>query len=352
VTSRRLMFAAAAAAIAFVLAFCALLAVDVYLHSKYERSAGFNVWGYRGSAVGRKRPGEYRIVMLGGSSAYGYGVTWDLAIPARLERDLQGRGAAGRTFRVVNLGYNNEGAYSFTFTMKDYDYLRYDLVCLYEGYNDLMADERRPNVQVFRHDSPIFRLTGYLPIFPIIFKEKAAAMLAGGDPGALYRAETKTVFRPGLAARAAASVLSATGDAGQAVERQLDRVSAESPHRVGDVSGTGCRPPWGQYCRAVADAIDLARARGRDVLFVTQPYERIDEASHARHVDQQREAMAMIERRYGADPHVAAVNLGEAIDLRDAALSFDGMHLTAEGNARIAARLVEPVLAMAGRGGA
>lgn len=350
-TRRRVAFAAAAAAIAFLGGFAALLAIDVYLHSKYERSAGVNVWGYRGPVVGRKQPGEYRIAMLGGSSAFGYGVTWDRAIPARLERDLERQLPGGRTFRVVNLGYNNEGAYSFTFTMKDYEYLRYDLVCLYEGYNDLMADERRPNVQVFRHDSPIFRLTGYLPIFPIIFKEKAASMLAGGDPGALYRAESKTVFRPGLAARAAASVLSATGDAGQAVERQLDRVSAEAPHRVGDVAGTGCRPPWGQYCRAVADAIDLARAGGRDVLFITQPYERIDEASHTRHVDQQREALAMVRRRFAADPHVGAVDLGEAVDLRDPALSFDGMHLTAEGNARIAARLVEPVMAMAARGG-
>ena len=87
------------------------------------------------------------------------------------------------------------------------------------------------------------------------------------------------------------------------------------------------------------------------MLFITQPYERIDEASHTRHVDQQREALAMVRRRFAADPHVGAVDLGEAVDLRDPALSFDGMHLTAEGNARIAARLVEPVMAMAARGG-
>jgi hypothetical protein len=344
---RRVAFAAIAVTIAFVGAFAALLGVDIYLHSKYEQSAGFNVWGYRGPRVGQKQPGEYRVVMLGGSSAYGYGVTWDRAIPALLERGLQRVAEPGRRFRVVNLSYNNEGAYSFTFTMKDYEYLQYDLVCLYEGYNDLMADERRPNVQVFRHDSPIFRLTGYLPIFPIIFKEKAAAMLAGGDPGALYRADGRTVFRPGLAARAAASVLTATGDASQAVERQLDRVTAEAPHRVGDTTGTGCRPPWGQYCRAIANAVDLARTRGRAALFVTQPYEQLDRGAHERHVDQQREALAMVLRRYGRDSRVGAVDLGEAVDLRDTSLSFDGMHLTAEGNERIAARLVDPVRAMA-----
>ena len=47
--------------------------------------------------------------------------------------------AASGAYTVVNLAYNNEGAYSFTFTMKDYGYLDHDLVCLYEGYNDLAA---------------------------------------------------------------------------------------------------------------------------------------------------------------------------------------------------------------------
>jgi hypothetical protein len=87
--------------------------------------------------------------MLGGSSAYGYGTTWDKAIPAILERRLAGRNAGPfRKFGVINLGYNNEGAYSFTFTLKDYQSLDYDLVCLYEGYNDVLGDWRAPNLSV------------------------------------------------------------------------------------------------------------------------------------------------------------------------------------------------------------
>src|SRR4029079_19632291 len=126
------------------------------------------------------------------------------------------------TYSVVNLGYNNEGAFSFAFTLKDYESLQYDLACLYEGYNDMMADPRRPNVSVFRHDSPVFRLTGYLPIFPIIFKEKAAMMLSGGDATALYRSDDgKTRFRPGLHVRTTAEVLRVTANVGQSLERQL-----------------------------------------------------------------------------------------------------------------------------------
>jgi hypothetical protein len=105
---------------AFAVSFVALLAVDVYLHGRFERSAGFNIWGYRGPTVSKKKPGEYRVVVLGGSAAYGYGVTWDRAIPAALERRLAARTPAQPRITVVNLGYNNEGAYSFKPTMQDY----------------------------------------------------------------------------------------------------------------------------------------------------------------------------------------------------------------------------------------
>ena len=85
---KKLIFAIAAATIAMVVTTTGLLIVDIYLHGRFERSAGYNVWGYRGPRIDRKLPGEQRIAMLGGSTAYGYGVNWDEAIPAQLEREL------------------------------------------------------------------------------------------------------------------------------------------------------------------------------------------------------------------------------------------------------------------------
>jgi hypothetical protein len=347
---RKLTFALAAIAGSTLAIFSALLAIDVYLHTKYQTSAGFNVWGYRGPAAGRKQKTEYRVVMVGGSSAYGYGVTWDQAIPAQLEQYLAKAAPAGRTFKVINLGYNNEGAYSFAVTLKDYDYLDYDLACLYEGYNDLIGDPLRPNVSVFRHDSPVFRLTGYLPIFPIVFKEKAASLLAGGDPGALYRSESKTVFRPGAAETVAAGALRTVGEMGQSLERQLGRVSVEPRWRIDAPDATGCKHPWGQYCRSVANAISAALASNRQVLFITQPY-KPEPSLRVRHIEQQREVAAMIARDFGGNPRVRYVNLGDTVDLNDSALSFDHMHLTADGNVRIAQQLVAPVADMASRQG-
>ncbi len=330
-----------------IVALLGLLCVDVFLHSRFEKTAGFNVWGYRGPAAARKKKGEYRVVLLGGSGAYGYGTSWDQGIPAWLERQLADRRAGPfEKFRAINLGYNNEGAYSFTFTLKDYVSLDYDLVCLYEGYNDLMGDWRSPNLSVFRHESPVFRLTGYLPIFPIVFKEKAAAMVQG-NTRALYEDSGKTVFHPGVAVRAAAGVLDTTAAVSQSLGRQLDRVTAEAPRAIAIDESTGCKSPWQQYCRSIRDAVEMARGGGKQVLVITQPYVKMDDKAHARHMEQQSEMAAMVARRFSADPMVRYVNLGTTIDLLDPALSFDGMHLTAEGNLRIAQALVEPVMAMA-----
>jgi hypothetical protein len=342
---RKILYALTAVVLTLAMGFIGILCVDVYLHGKYEKTAGLNVWGYRGPRVASKQRDEYRVTLLGGSSAFGYGVDWHESIPAVLERELAGhRSGPFQRFTAVNLGYNNEGAYSFRFTLEDYLWLDYDVACLYEGYNDTMGDPNGPNVAVFRHDSPVFRLTGYLPIFPIIFREKAAALMYG-NVSELYRFGDKTVFRPNVAKRTAAESLRVAADVGDSLSRQLDRATAEPARRITDVASTGCKPPWQEYCRSVLVATEFARQHDKQVLVVTQPYElgKVGE----RHIEQQREMAAMLQRRFGGDPMVRYVNLGTTVDLYDPALSFDRMHLTAEGNRRVARALVEPVVAMA-----
>ena len=171
--------------------------------------------------------------MLGGSTAFGYGVTWDQAFPALLERALKAS-APGRQRNVVNLGYNNEGAYSFRFTLEDFAYLEPDVVCPYEGYNDIIGDDG-PNTALFRHDSPVFQLTGYMPILPLVFHEKAMALLHGGSIDAGYAESQgrggKVVFQPNLRDRAAASTLEAAVLLERSIEQQLSRF-ADAPARA------------------------------------------------------------------------------------------------------------------------
>ena len=107
-----------------------LLAADLYAHHRVERSVGVNRQGYRGPVAGRKQPGETRVVMLGGSTVFGYDVEWDDTIPAALERQLRARDPKAR---VINLGFIGEGALAFVPTLESYSYLDYDIVCLLRG---------------------------------------------------------------------------------------------------------------------------------------------------------------------------------------------------------------------------
>ena len=74
------------------------------------------------------------------------------------------------------------------------------------------------------------------------------------------------------------------------------------------------------------------------VFVVTEPY--INE----RHVDQQDAVAGMLQADFGHEPRVHYVNAGTAIDLRDRTLCYDGMHLTAAGNRRVASWLAPELL--------
>ena len=343
-SKKRILFTLTAVGLASLVTSAALLSVDVFLHRRFERSAGYNVWGYRGPSVGKKLHGETRIAMLGGSSAYGYGVTWDQAIPALLEQALRARPAMPPV-SVVNLGYNNEGSYSLRFTLEDYRWLDYDLVVLYEGYNDLHYNPPEANFQVFRRESPVFRLTGYLPIFPIIFREKAAALVAGGLANA-YSPDQKAIFRPGLSARGAAGFLNAAASVGNVLENQLGMLSEAPARSMPDDAQTGCAWPWTFYCRSMLVATDYALSRGAKVLVTGQPHLPPDTSGFTRHRQQQEQLVGMLQRKYTNDARVRYFALDKVVDVTNEKLSFDSMHLTKEGNQVVASTLADPVSEM------
>ena len=92
ITRRKFLVFALISVVAVVIVMLSgALAADLYLHHRAERSAGLNRWGYRGPVAGRKQAGEVRFAMLGGSTAFGYGVRWDEAIPGLLETELRAR---------------------------------------------------------------------------------------------------------------------------------------------------------------------------------------------------------------------------------------------------------------------
>jgi hypothetical protein len=247
----------------------------------------------------------------------------------------------------VNLAYNNEGAHSYVPTLRAFDYLDYDVVVLYEGYNDIMGDEK-PNLTLFRQESAVFRLTGYFPILPLYLKEKAMMIRSGGNLAAAYeqsRGGEATVFRPNLAQRSSAAALEGASAVGEALSRQIGRLASEEARRPVTTSELGCRFPWTRYCATVHRAIILATASGKGVLVVGQPAMTGPHAS--RHVEQQSEMRDMINRHFGATTNVRYLNLAAAVNVDDPQFAFDKMHLNAAGNDVVAERLVEPVLAVA-----
>jgi len=66
---KSMLFVAAAALLSVAVTLVVVLAADLYLHRRAERSAGLNRWGYRGPVLGRKQPGEIRVALFGGDGA-------------------------------------------------------------------------------------------------------------------------------------------------------------------------------------------------------------------------------------------------------------------------------------------
>jgi lysophospholipase L1-like esterase len=289
--------------------------MDLYLHYKH----GINLRGYRGPSVGRKQAGEKRIAILGGSTTWGFGLKAGQDFPAQLQRMLAELPDVSHPapINVLNLGFNNEGAYSFKFTLKDYAYLEPDVVVLYSGYNDVQQVE---NKIVFRHRSPVFVRTGFLPLLPALTIDKFTVWkreLSGSDE--------RTIFEPPDLKKI---------KNGDELSRQVGSLTQKGT--TTDATTATCAE-WQFYCEQISETVSVALKESKRVLVVTEPY------ISDEHVAQQAAIANMLSVRFAGNPNVHYLNLGTAVDLRDTSLCWDGMHLTEAGNRRIAAALVQPV---------
>ncbi|HMG76252.1 MAG TPA: SGNH/GDSL hydrolase family protein [Pyrinomonadaceae bacterium] len=317
---RRIALKAATTVVSTAVVVSVLLGADLYLHRKH----GINLWGYRGPAVGQKQPGEKRIVVLGGSTAWGFGLSVGQDFPSQLQQRLAKRSQppGGPSIKVLNLAFNNEGAYSFKYTLKDYDYLDYDAVVLYSGYNDTSE-----NRLVFRHRSPVFIWTGYLPLLPTLTMDRISA----------WRRRPGKESEPIVFAPPGRNDSETSKQRSKSLQKQLGPLT-DSGQTAATISEGACPAEWQFYCQQIYDVTDSALKHGKRVLVVTEPY------ISDKHVEQQRALEAMLKQRFEGQAHLRYLNLGRAVDLQDRALCWDGMHLTEEGNRRIAEALIQPVL--------
>jgi hypothetical protein len=323
----RWIYALVTIGLSVALATAATLALDIYVHQRLAKYAALNVWGYRGPVVGRKKPGNRRIVIIGGSTVFGVAFSVNEAFPAVLSRLLERQSST--PISVVNLGFPAENAYAYRAVEQDYAYLNTDLVVLYgeKNANGTLAE-------VMRDDSLVYRLTGYYPLLPTALREKAFALRYEGDLNAAY-AHARAPSHTSLPTRMAAAVLGSIWSVTNAATSHLDRVGQRPPEPA--VHLTTCAPPWTSYCDAMYRAIVFARCKGQTVLVVTQP-----DAPEQTDVSEEQQALrTMLRERFQSDRDVWYLDLSRAVDVHDRTLAFEGSHLTPLGNQRVAERLAE-----------
>ena len=104
-------------------------------HNEY---VNINSFGFRGAEISKEKPENvYRIIMLGGSTLFGYGATSDeTTIPGFLQKKFE---TTDSDFKVEVINAGSSGAYSKTETLYvkhkllDFDP---DLIIVYDGWND------------------------------------------------------------------------------------------------------------------------------------------------------------------------------------------------------------------------
>jgi hypothetical protein len=272
---------------AIVAAIAAATIVDLRAHSREELARGPNMWGFRGPA--RLKAIGTRVVVVGGSAAYGLGVDYDRSMPYYLGVSLDRRNPSTD---VVNLAAPGDGAASYIATLEKYAYLEPQAVCIYDGYSGLGTT----GVNGARHASWLFRSVSYFPILDDVIARRQP----WDDP-----------------AHAAVDPLLRDDAAGG------EDVSCAAASRV--------------QCAAIADTVAWAVARHMAVAVVTPPY------ISRRHEAQQASLTAALTERFRNQARVRVFNMGRTVDVHDRAQSFDGVHLTPLGNQIVGQNLVDPM---------
>jgi hypothetical protein len=265
--------------------------LDVAAHRRDDPFV-INQFGYRGPARASKLAGERRVVIVGGSAAFGAGIPWPQTLGPALVEALNTMKAAPSDAPfadVHNVAQQFAGAAAYLEMLKAYEYLQPDVVAIYDGYDSVASESAG------RRDSLVFRRLGYFPI------------------------------------------LVGAGRHLPAADRGMSPLLADGPANDDEPS---CSGAFASYCAAMAATARFALAHQRSVIVVTPPY------VTARHRRQQQSLAAELARLFGDVARFRYVNLGDAVDLHDASQSPDGVRTTPAANHTIARALAGPIVAL------
>lgn len=275
-----------------------IVVADVRAHKRVEEEHGVNARGFRGTLTIHKTPVERRVVIVGGTAAYGYAVDWRTSLgPAlqnRLEQGWREKYRPTEMITVLNLAELDAGAASYAGTLRRYAYLAPDVVCVYDGY--AAAESVAP---LGRDRSFVFRKAGYLPIL-----------------GDLMRGRSTWLVPPSGV------------DSGLQDRKDAGNDAARDP---------SCEGSSAAYCAAMEETVSWGLSQGMSVVVATPPY------VSARHRAQQESLAAALARRFGSSPRFQYVAVGGSVDLANRELTSDGVNLNAGGYEAVADRIVDPI---------
>ena len=276
---------------AFALTATLAVALDMYVHKRVEDLDGVNFWGYRGPVAAQRRPNEIRVVVVGGTRAFGWGHSSPI-LASQLRRLIllttDRPGSALRPVTVINLGRLGALPDSYAGTLDHFSYLQPDYICIYD---DLGMRGTGP----IEGASVVFALTGYAPVLPLVLRGKGMAWLGAGL---------------GAADRAAARLL----------VRRDDRPAP--------------------YADAMLAAIEAAHRLAHGAVVAVSPADTTAQAEN-------RQALtARLRSEAGPAPWLRFVDLGAEPQLRGDALRLDGWNYDGVGTTVVAERITPALLSL------
>ena len=292
-----------------VLGALAVIAADLAAHKRVDALGGLNIRGYRGPVAPQRQPNELRVVLVGGTRAFGWGEpasgTTVQAVRFELSRVLDRPNRPLQPIVAINLGQLGASTDSYVQTLEHFSYLAPDYIVIFDDLGD--AGPNRPF-----DVSGIFALTGYHPMLPLVLQEKGRV----------------------TSSRLLGAPLEYCGDALAFLDRVLARVA-------GAVSNVA--PSSGSYASSMMSAIAEAHARARGVIVALAPID----------TDAQRRNFEALDARLGEvrdAPWLRVVSLSDESDLYDPSLRLDGFSFGASATA-VASQAIAPALLQLVRGG-
>lgn len=284
---------------AAVLGVLLMVALDQYAHKQVQLVGGLNSWGYRGTVAKQRAFDETRLMVVGGTQAFGFGVAVKETTTSYLRHMVEAWVTFDRgPVTAMNLGVLGLPRGAYAARLDQFRYLAPDLICIYV---DLASN---PTASAhLAGASGVAAWTGYWPALPLVLREKGDLLASRGQPlGGLVRL---------------------TGHALGAADSMVARL-AQGPPPVADDVGS------------VIGAVDVALGMALDTV-VVMPEPHSAAAAHERQL-----LIAALER-FAGNPRVRVVLLGERMPGYRELMLPDGVNLGSAGQHRAAVE-IEPVV--------